>query len=79
MTVHFKPLGVPRYEASETRSVSFAVDGDPQAIDLRRMGVEQAVEQGVLTPYAAANHWEAYDVDIQKPSPPDEAAEFIGF
>lgn len=63
--VFFKPKDVPIGEASEIRSVTLACDRPAtQRAETYRLALQKAVDDGVLTWYAARNHWEPFRVKV---------------
>lgn len=64
--VFFKPKGVPPGEASEIRSVEISCDRPrSEREETYRVALRKAVDDGVLTRYAAYNHWEPFRVEVK--------------
>lgn len=64
--VFFKPKGVPIEEASEIRSVEIACDRPKsEREETYRAALRMAVDEGVLSRYAAYNHWEPFRVEVK--------------
>lgn len=66
--VHFTPRGVSPSNASETRAVSFILDGGYTPRDrVYELAREEAVEQGVISHYGVYNHWDPFTVEVVTP------------
>jgi hypothetical protein len=80
VTVYFKPMGVPPYSTTETRSVSFTTEQDVFTLpkeELFKKAEQQILSNNIIDSFALKNHWEAFKIDISTPTEPPQSAQFI--